>query len=257
MVSNNGITCEYYHVRFQRWCIRCTNKQIVVRLPKSIAPTANDIKEWLISNNVSVVYRLETPTTVQLTQQEILALSGTNTIYTDTGDTTVSGRADPNEVIKGLEDRIAALQRGGGGTMDAQQVLLSRALAATCTTFSDSQTLAMPDILPTWSDLLERGEKVQAGVCLMHSGQCYRVVQAVKPIISQPPGADGMLAVYRPIDKEHAGTLEDPIPWVNGMDCYNGKYYSHEEQTYLCKQDMTPCVWAPGTAGVWQWEVVS
>ena len=204
-----------------------------------------------------VCYKIAEPFAIHLTPTEILALSGVNTLYTNTGDTTLSGRTDPNEVIKGLEDRIAALQGGGGGTMDAQQVLLSRALAATCTTFSDAQALSMPDILPTWSDLLERGEKVQAGVCLMHSGQCYRVVQAVKPIISQPPDAGGMLAVYRPIDKEHAGTLGDPTPWVNGMDCYNGKYYSYQGKTYLCKQDMTPCVWAPGTAGVWQWEVVS
>lgn len=139
--------------------------------------------------------------------------------------------------------------------MDAHQVLFSRALAATCTTFSDAQALAMPDILPTWAKLLERGEKIKQGVYLMKDGQCYRAMQDVTPIESQPPGADGMLAVYRPIDKEHAGTLEDPIPWVDGMDCYNGKYYSYQGKTYLCKQDMTPCVWAPGTAGVWQWEL--
>ena len=88
-----------------------TNKQIVVRLPKSIAQTATDIKNWLISNNVSVVYRLETYTTVQLTQQEILALSGTNTLYTNTGDITVSGRADPNAIINDLLLRIDALEK--------------------------------------------------------------------------------------------------------------------------------------------------
>lgn len=73
-----------------------------------------------------------------------------------------------------------------------------------------------------------RGDKIAEGVCLMHSGQCYRVVQEVIPIESQPPGADGMLAVYRPVDKRHAGTLEDPIPWVSGMDCFKDKYYAHD-----------------------------
>ena len=218
--------------------------------------TVDEFKVWLDTQNVQIVYPAQEPITIQLSPTEILALSGVNTLYTDTGDTTVSGRADPNEVIKGLEDRIAALQGEGGGIMDAQQVLFSRALAATCTTLSAAQALAMPDILPTWAELLERGDKIKQGVCLIKDGQCYRVMQEVIPIESQPPGADGMLAVYRPIDKEHAGTLDDPIPWVSGMDCYNGKYYSHEEQTYLCKQDMTPCVWAPGTEGVWQWEVV-
>ena len=54
---------------------------------------------------------MEEPVTIQLTPQEILALSGTNTIYTDTGDTTVSGRADPNTIIQQLATRIATLER--------------------------------------------------------------------------------------------------------------------------------------------------
>lgn len=139
---------------------------------------------------------------------------------------------------------------------DQQAITFLRSMAMTTTTLTDAQALSMPDILPTWAELLERGEQVAQGVCLIHNGQCYRVVQGVTPIESQPPDADGMLAIYRPIDKEHAGTAVDPIPWVSGMDCYTGKYYSHGGKTYLCKQDMLPCVWEPGTDGLLQWEVV-
>lgn len=57
-----------------------------------------------------VVYELAEPQIIQLTPQEILALSGVNTIYADTGDVTVAGRADPNAVIKQLAARIAALE---------------------------------------------------------------------------------------------------------------------------------------------------
>lgn len=142
-------------------------------------------------------------------------------------------------------------------TTDQQALSFVRSLAMTATTLTDTQALAMPDILPTWSELLKRGDKIAEGVCLMKEGQCYRAMQEVVPIESQPPGADGMLAVYRPVDKEHAGTLEDPIPWVSGMDCFKDKYYAHDGEVYLCKQDMTPCVWAPGTEGVWQWEVAA
>lgn len=94
---------------------------------------------------------------------------------------------------------------------------------------------------------------------LTHEGQLYRVAQAggVTAIESQPPGGEGMLAVYRPIDVEHAGTQEDPIPWVYGMDCYEGKVYSYNGKLYLCKGDMLPCVWAPGTEGVHNWEEVT
>lgn len=259
-VCSHGICTNQYNPEYDSFIWLGVNNQMVYWvgiLDVLGLSTVDEFKVWLDTQNVQIVYPAQEPITIQLSPTEILALSGVNTLYTDTGDITVSGRADPNEVIKGLEDRIAALQGGGGGTMDAQQVLFSRAFAATCTTFTAAQALAMPDILPTWQEFLDSGREIPSGVCLMHSGQCYRVVQEVIPIQNQPPGADGMLAVYRPIDKEHTGTRSDPIPWVSGMDCYNGKYYSHGGKTYLCKQDMLPCVWEPGTDGLWQWEEVT
>lgn len=138
-----------------------------------------------------------------------------------------------------------------------QVMTLARAMAAAATGLTDAVALSIPDLLPAWAELRSAGNQVAAGVCLTHKGQTYRVVQAVTPIESQPPGGEGMLAVYRPIEREHTGTLADPIPWVYGMDCYSGKYYSYEGNTYLCKADMIPCVWAPGTAGLWQWEAVN
>lgn len=140
-----------------------------------------------------------------------------------------------------------------------QAVTLARTMAASVTTFSDTTALEIPDLLPTWPELLAAGQPIQPGVCIMHNGKCYRQAQssAVTPQAHQPPGGEGMLAVYRPIDREHAGVLSDPIPWVSGMDCRTGKYYSYEGVTYLCKGDMIPCVWTPGTAGLWQWEAVS
>ena len=60
-------------------------------------------------NPMTIVYSIE-PRTIQLTPQEILSMSGVNTIYTDTGDTTVSGRADPTTIINQLAARIAALE---------------------------------------------------------------------------------------------------------------------------------------------------
>ena len=138
-----------------------------------------------------------------------------------------------------------------------QAMILARTLAASHTELSDTVALSIPDILPSWDELLAAGNQVAAGVCLVHNGQTYRVVQDVTPLKSQPPDMEGMLAIYRHVEREHTGTMADPIPWVSGMDCRTGKYYSYEGVTYLCKGDMIPCVWTPGTAGLWQWEVVS
>ena len=145
-------------------------------------------------------------------------------------------------------------------TVETQAVTFARAMARTMTTLSDVDALTMPDILPTWQSYLDAGEQIPPGVCCIHNGQCYRQVQsaAVTPQEHQPPGSEGMLAVYRPIEREHAGTQVDPIPWVYGMDCYEGKYYSHNGSIYRVATGgtMAPCVWEPGTAGLWQWELV-
>lgn len=82
------------------------------------------------------------------------------------------------------------------------------------------------------------------------------MIQEVDSLENQPPGADGMLAVYRPLNTENTGTADDPVPFVNGMDVYTGKYYSFNGKTYLAKADMLPCTWDPGTEGLWQWEEV-
>jgi hypothetical protein len=99
------------------------------------------------------------------------------------------------------------------------------------------------------------GATYAKGTLLTWNGRLYRVEQeSVTSQEHQPPDAEGMLAVYRPIDDQHAGTAEDPIPWVYGMDCRADRYYSYAGASYLCKADMLPCVWPPDTQGLWQWE---
>ena len=122
----------------------------------------------------------------------------------------------------------------------------------------DETALEMPDLFKTWEEVLEAGKTVAENSIINDGGTLYRVVATggVLPQEHQPPHGEGMLAVYRPIDTTHTGILEDPIPWVYGMDCTEGLYYSYNATVYLCKANMTPCVWAPGTAGLWQWEAV-
>lgn len=116
----------------------------------------------------------------------------------------------------------------------------------------DKTSLALAPVCPEWA----AGTHYDALEIVNHEGHPYRVVQAVDSLEHQPPGAEGMLAIYRPLVPGHAGTLEDPIQWISGMDVDEGKYYSFSGETYLAKSDMKPCVWTPGTPGLWQWELV-
>lgn len=128
------------------------------------------------------------------------------------------------------------------------------ALASVSTTLTDEQALSMPEFFAEWAP----DTKYVYGQVISRNSQLYRIKQTeLVSIESQPPEAEGMLAVYSPIVLDHTGTLEDPIPWVYGMDCYTGKYYSYNGNVYKCAGDMIPCVWEPGSAGLWQWELVS
>lgn len=100
------------------------------------------------------------------------------------------------------------------------------------------------------------------GLRLVCDGIVYEVQQDVLSVESQPPFAEGMLAVYRPLSvdpdsgDEPQGTKESPIPFIYGMDVENGLYYSFNGKLYLAKADMPACVWNPDTQGLWQWEEV-
>ena len=131
------------------------------------------------------------------------------------------------------------------------QTLQKRSVMQSIPIDDDATAITLAPICPEW----QAGTHYEAGEIVNRKGQPYRVVQAVDSLEHQSPDADGMLAIYRPLNTENSGTVDDPIPYVSGMDVYNGKYYSFNGNVYLCKQDMTPCVWDPGTAGVWQWEL--
>ncbi len=106
------------------------------------------------------------------------------------------------------------------------------------------------------------GTEYVKGERLVYEGIVYEVQQPVTAQEHQPPGSEGMLAVYRPLSvdadsgDEPDGSLENPFAYLHGMDVYTGRYYTFEDKLYLAKADMIPCVWNPGTAGLWQWEEI-
>lgn len=144
-------------------------------------------------------------------------------------------------------------------TPDPAQIQLAiNFMLMSCTTYIDEQALQISSVFAVWPEGVNTNGKYTKGQYIMHNDQLYHIEQDVQPIESQPPDAVGMLAVYRPVDVEHEGTLEDPIPWVYGMNCYAGKYYSYNGNTYKVAVggDMIPCTWYPDS-GIWQWELVT
>ena len=163
------------------------------------------------------------------------------------------------ETDAGAEIQAASVSATENAKLSGQLSAAARMYVQAATDVPDETALEMPDLFKTWAEILEAGKTVPKDTIINDGGTLYRVVpsEGVLPMEHQPPHGEGMLAVYRPIDKAHTGTQEDPIPWVYGMDCTADLYYSYNGVVYLCKADMKPCVWAPGSAGVWQWEAAA
>lgn len=193
-------------------------------------------------------------------ESEATGIAYGGTVYHLLGREAVEGA---ESVILEAADAGAEIQAAGesaanNAKLSGQLSAAAKLYVQAATDVPDETALEMPDLFKTWEEVLAAGQNVAQNAIINDGGTLYRVVAAggVLPQEHQPPHGEGMLAVYRPIDTAHTGTQEDPIPWVYGMDCTEGLYYSHNATVYLCKANMTPCVWAPGTAGLWQWEAV-
>lgn len=97
---------------------------------------------------------------------------------------------------------------------------------------TDAQALAAIGIYPTWKVgmLCEKDKRIS------HNGQLYRVRTEHTAQETWEPGT-ATATLFEPIELEHEGTAEDPIPAVVGMRYYKGKYYIENDIIYLCTRD--------------------
>ncbi len=89
--------------------IQHNNGKMAIYIADDSFSSIGEFKAFLSANDIQIVHTPEQPIIIQLTPQEILAVSGQNTLSSDTGDTTVKGKADPTAVIEKLTNAIIAL----------------------------------------------------------------------------------------------------------------------------------------------------
>ena len=80
--------------------IKILNKRIY--LTDARFTDLDSFRAFLDAEEVQLLYELAEPVTVQLAPQEVPALSGENTLVSSTGDTEVTGRADPVPLLQML-----------------------------------------------------------------------------------------------------------------------------------------------------------
>lgn len=101
------------------------------------------------------------------------------------------------------------------------------------TDVDDEKALMLSNMFHTFSYLCKRGKEIKAGTVLRHGNRLWRAVQTHTPLSIYPPSID-TASLYTKVNKSHAGTLEDPIPYEQNMAFEKGKYYSQYEVVYLC-----------------------
>ena len=82
---------------------------LYLRLMAAEVSTNEEFAAWVDAYDPQIVYRLKNPYTLQLTSQQIEALSGTTTVFGDAGDTAVTYNRDINKAFAELQQAIISL----------------------------------------------------------------------------------------------------------------------------------------------------
>ena len=109
---------------------------------------------------------------------------------------------------------------------------LSRLVARKPEMLTDTEALSVKTLYPAW----ETGIDVKQGEKYLYEGGLWKVRQDHKTQEGWKPSMD-TASLWERIDEEHAGTLEDPIPYTPPMELFNGKYYTQDGVKYICNRD--------------------
>jgi hypothetical protein len=99
------------------------------------------------------------------------------------------------------------------------------------TDISNEEALDYMAIIYPWDYYLDK--VLTEGMMVTYEDKPWRVRQTHTPLEVYPPSL-ATASLYEAIDKEHDGTLEDPIPYNPPMEIFINKYYIENNEIYKC-----------------------
>lgn len=97
---------------------------------------------------------------------------------------------------------------------------------------SPSEALQVKDRYPEWKIGIDvvKGHRYQYGEDLWEVLQGHKTQENWKPSLETA-------SLWKRVDKEHAGTKDDPIPYAPPMEIFKDKYYTQSKVLYKCIRD--------------------
>ena len=96
---------------------------------------------------------------------------------------------------------------------------------------SVQESLELAAYFPKW----EQGKLMAIGYKVSHEGRLYEVIQEHTSQADWTP--DITSSLFKVVQVESTGSFDDPIAWEQGMELFNGKYYTENGVKYLCYRD--------------------
>lgn len=99
---------------------------------------------------------------------------------------------------------------------------------------TDEEALSVKELYPRWEDKIDK--TIEIGFITLYKDNLWRARQTHTALEVYPPSLV-TASLYEMIDKEHDGTLEDPIPYAPPMEIFKGKHYIEDGVLYLCTRN--------------------
>lgn len=113
-----------------------------------------------------------------------------------------------------------------------QAMMEASARASFLVELPDEKAATIPLCYDSW----ELDKEYKVGDRIEWEGKLWKCRQAHTSQENRKPSIE-TASLWEVIDVEHAGTLEDPIPYDQTMTVNNGKYYLEDGITYKCIRD--------------------
>lgn len=99
---------------------------------------------------------------------------------------------------------------------------------------TNAEALEKKNYFPKWEDLLNTEAVI--GFRLQYNDTLYEVIQPHTFSEEWIPNV-GTESLYKVVQIEASGTIDDPIVWAYNMELFAGKYYKDKGILYICIRD--------------------